>query len=114
MTDRLLRFDDWISPVPPVEREVVSRLVEGDEEPPLLFVSGPRHGAWTFAERWRGFGPSSEQSDGAEVAVSPCARAGGVYVLADGRRARTIHAGARELLGSLEGIDLAALCIKHR
>ena len=55
MSDRLLRFDDWTSPVPPVEREVVSRLVEGDgDQPPLLFVSGPRHGAWAFAERWLG------------------------------------------------------------
>jgi pimeloyl-ACP methyl ester carboxylesterase len=55
VSDRLLRFDDWISPVPPVEREVVSRLVEGDgDQPPLLFVSGPRHGAWAFAERWLG------------------------------------------------------------
>ena len=55
MSDRLLRFDDWISPVPPVEREVVSRLVEGEgDQPPLLFVCGPRHGAWAFAERWLG------------------------------------------------------------
>jgi hypothetical protein len=61
-----------------------------------------------FAERWRVLGPTPEQRDGAEVAVSPCARAGGVYVLADGRRARAIHAGARELLGGLEGIDLVA------
>jgi Type I phosphodiesterase / nucleotide pyrophosphatase len=61
-----------------------------------------------FAERWRVHGPSAEQSEGAEVAVSPCARAGGVYVLADGRRGRAIHAGARELLDGLEGVDLAA------
>jgi pimeloyl-ACP methyl ester carboxylesterase len=58
VTDRLLRFDDWISPVPPVEREVVSRLVEDEDEQqqqqPLLFVTGPRHGAWAFAERWLG------------------------------------------------------------
>jgi pimeloyl-ACP methyl ester carboxylesterase len=55
VSDRLLRFDDWISPVPPVEREVVSRLVEGEgDRPPLLFVCGPRHGAWAFAERWLG------------------------------------------------------------
>ena len=55
MSERLLRFDDWTSPVPPVEREVVSRLVEGEgDQPPLLFVCGPRHGAWAFAERWLG------------------------------------------------------------
>ncbi|MEU4236675.1 alpha/beta hydrolase [Actinoplanes sp. NPDC026619] len=49
----LLRFDDWTSPVPPVEREVLSRLVEGEaEHPPLLFVAGPGTGAWAFAEHW--------------------------------------------------------------
>ena len=49
----LLRFDDWTSPVPPVEREVLSRLVEGeDEQPPLLFGPGPGMGAWVFAEHW--------------------------------------------------------------
>jgi len=51
----LLRFADWTSPVPPVEREVVSRLVEDDEDrPPVLFVPGLGHGAWAFAERWLG------------------------------------------------------------
>jgi pimeloyl-ACP methyl ester carboxylesterase len=53
MSRQLLRFDDWTSPVPPVEREVLSRLVEGeDEQPPLLFVAGPGVGAWAFAEHW--------------------------------------------------------------
>jgi pimeloyl-ACP methyl ester carboxylesterase len=53
MSYELLRFEDWTSPVPPVEREVVSRLVEGeDEQPPLLFVPGPGMGAWAFAEHW--------------------------------------------------------------
>jgi pimeloyl-ACP methyl ester carboxylesterase len=51
----ILRFEDWTSPVPPVEREVISRLVEGeDEQPPVLFVPGLGHGAWAFAERWLG------------------------------------------------------------
>lgn len=51
----ILRFADWTSPVPSVEREVVSRLVEGESgQPPLLFVPGPGHGAWAFAERWLG------------------------------------------------------------
>ncbi len=54
MKSDLLRFQDWISPVPPVEREVVSRLVEGDTQPPLLFVPGLGHGAWAFAEHWLG------------------------------------------------------------
>ncbi|MDI6097982.1 alpha/beta fold hydrolase [Actinoplanes sp. NEAU-A12] len=55
----LLRFEDWSDPVPPAEREVISRLPGGDrlsegdrERPPLLFVSG--HGAWVFAEHWLG------------------------------------------------------------
>lgn len=53
MSDELIRFADWTSPVPPVEREVVSRPVEGeDEQPPLLFVPGAGHGAWVFAEHW--------------------------------------------------------------
>ncbi|GAA2627599.1 alpha/beta hydrolase [Paractinoplanes durhamensis] len=55
MSHDLLRFDDWTSPVPPVEREVLSRLVEGEDEhehPPLLFVTGPGVGAWAFAEHW--------------------------------------------------------------
>ena len=59
MSDELVRFADWISPVPPVEREVVSRLVEGQsEQPPLLFVAGPGLGAWAFAERWLGHAAS--------------------------------------------------------
>jgi hypothetical protein len=61
-----------------------------------------------FAERWRVLRPSSERVGDAEVAVSPCARAGAVYVLAEGRRARVIHSGARALLGDLDGIDLTA------
>ncbi|HEX5205437.1 MAG TPA: alpha/beta hydrolase [Actinoplanes sp.] len=55
MSDEILRWADWTSPVTPAEREVVSRLVEGDtEQPPLLFVPGPGQGAWAFAERWLG------------------------------------------------------------
>jgi len=48
---RLLRFDDWTDPVPPVEREVVSLDAEGDR-PPVLFVPGLGHGAWAFAAHW--------------------------------------------------------------
>ncbi|MFF5292520.1 alpha/beta hydrolase [Paractinoplanes globisporus] len=55
MSDNLLRFEDWTSPVPAVEREVVSRLIEGEtEQPPLLFIPGPGRGAWAFAEHWLG------------------------------------------------------------
>jgi pimeloyl-ACP methyl ester carboxylesterase len=51
-----VRFDDWTSPVPPVEREVVGVLPESAEagRPPLLFVPGLGHGPWAFAEHWLG------------------------------------------------------------
>ena len=54
MRSELLRFDDWVSPVPAVPREVVSALPDGRDEdrPPLLFVPGLCHGAWAFAEHW--------------------------------------------------------------
>jgi pimeloyl-ACP methyl ester carboxylesterase len=49
---RLLRYQDWTSPVPPVRREVLSAAATGDELPPVLFVPGPAFGAWVFAEHW--------------------------------------------------------------
>ena len=52
---RLLRFEDWTAPVPAVRREVLTELpTDGDEHPPVLFVPGPGHGAWVFAEHWLG------------------------------------------------------------
>ncbi|HEU4346663.1 MAG TPA: alpha/beta fold hydrolase [Actinoplanes sp.] len=49
----VLRFDDWISPVPPVEREVLSARPEGrTRRPPVLFVPGPGGRAATFGEHW--------------------------------------------------------------
>ncbi|MEV6490117.1 alpha/beta hydrolase [Actinoplanes sp. NPDC051633] len=47
---RLLRYQDWISPVPPVRREVLSAAAEGDQ--PVLFVPGPGFEAAVFAEHW--------------------------------------------------------------
>jgi hypothetical protein len=61
-----------------------------------------------FAERWRVLRPSAERIGDAELAVSPGARAGAVYVLGDGPRARAIHADARSLAAELDGVDLAA------
>ena len=61
-----------------------------------------------FAERWRLLRPSPERGGDAEVAVSPCARAAGVYVLADAARGQAVHDGARELLTGLDGADLVA------
>ena len=55
MNPEVLRFDDWTSPVPPVQREVLSRLPEGGgEQPPVLFVPGLGHGAWAFEAHWLG------------------------------------------------------------
>jgi pimeloyl-ACP methyl ester carboxylesterase len=52
---RLLRFDEWTEPVPPVRREVLRALPDDDGgRPPLLFVPGYFHGAWAFAEHWLG------------------------------------------------------------
>jgi pimeloyl-ACP methyl ester carboxylesterase len=53
---RLLRYEDWTSPVPPVRREVLSAEPEapGEGLPPVLFVPGPAFGAWVFAEHWLG------------------------------------------------------------
>jgi pimeloyl-ACP methyl ester carboxylesterase len=53
MSSQILRFADWTSPVPPVEREVLSALPEAVEDsPPVLFVPGLGHAAWAFAEHW--------------------------------------------------------------
>ena len=55
MSSQVLRFADWTSPVPAVEREVLSVLPEAPEDnPPVLFVPGLGHGAWAFAEHWLG------------------------------------------------------------
>ncbi|AEV82574.1 alpha/beta hydrolase [Actinoplanes sp. SE50] len=49
----LLRFDDWTDPVPPAQREIVSRLPDEDRgRPPVVFVPGLGHGGWAFAEHW--------------------------------------------------------------
>ena len=62
MSTRILRLREWASPSPPVRREVLSAapslppLVSAEEHlaPPVLFVPGFGHGAWTFAEHWLG------------------------------------------------------------
>jgi pimeloyl-ACP methyl ester carboxylesterase len=56
---KILRWREWSSPIPPVQREVLTSQpvpdgfgeIEGNR-PPLLFVAGYGHGAWTFAENW--------------------------------------------------------------
>jgi Type I phosphodiesterase / nucleotide pyrophosphatase len=61
-----------------------------------------------LAARWRVLQPSVDAGPRPEVAVSPSARAASVYVLAEGPRFATVHAGVREDLRSLEGVDLFA------
>ena len=57
---------------------------------------------------WRVLRPSADRAASADLAVSPCARAGSVYVLSDGARGHRVHAGVRRVLGDLEGVDLVA------
>ncbi|MEV8507620.1 alpha/beta fold hydrolase [Actinoplanes sp. NPDC051475] len=55
MRSRVVRFEDWTDPVPPVRREVLSALPHPDDgQPPVLFVPGLGHGAWAFREHWLG------------------------------------------------------------
>ena len=64
--------------------------------------------AEALGEDWRVLAPNAEHRSSAELAVSPTARAAGIYLLAeDGERATT-HAGVRDRLRSLEGVDLVA------
>jgi hypothetical protein len=51
--------------------------------------------------------PNSE-SEGAELAVSPIARAAAVYVLDQGRRAERMRAEVRGRLAEIEGVELCA------
>jgi pimeloyl-ACP methyl ester carboxylesterase len=55
---RLLRYQDWISPVPAVRREVLSSRPVDDGLPPVLFVPGPAFPAAVFAEHWLGHAAS--------------------------------------------------------
>ena len=55
---------------------------------------------------WHVLGPNSERPELAQLAVSPTARAAGVYVLAQGRRRRQMLEAVLAQLRDLEGIDL--------
>jgi hypothetical protein len=62
-----------------------------------------------LGENWRVQTPSAVQAGFIpEIAVSPSARAASVYVLADGARFHTVHAGVRGDLDELEDVDLFA------
>lgn len=70
-------------------------------------VERPLALAEILGREWRVVDPNTG-SDGADLAVSPISRAAGIYVLAEGRRAARVHAGVRERLRRLDGVDLFA------
>jgi hypothetical protein len=55
---------------------------------------------------WHVLQPNDPLPEQAELAVSPTARAGGVYVLTEGRRARRAHEDVRARLSELSGVEL--------
>jgi Type I phosphodiesterase / nucleotide pyrophosphatase len=61
-----------------------------------------------LAEDWRVLEPNAANPEHAELAVSPTARAAGVYVLLEGARYGRAHTQLRERVRSLEGVDLVA------
>ena len=61
-----------------------------------------------LAGRWRVLRPAAEPGPAPEIAVSPGARAASVYVLTEGRRFASVHAGVRRAAAELEGVDLTA------
>ncbi len=70
-------------------------------------VEHPLPLADALGSQWRVLEPNDAPGQAA-LAVSPIARAGAVYVLAEGRRAARIHAGVRRRLPSIDGVDLFA------
>ncbi len=69
-------------------------------------VSEPLPLAEILAAEWRVLQPNAETVAGAEVAVGPTSRAGGIYLLLEGRRRDRAHARIRRLLRGTEGVDL--------
>ncbi len=59
-------------------------------------------------QEWRVLKPSSDTPETAELAVSPGARAGQVYVLVDEAREAACHTDVRTRLGAMPGTDLVA------
>jgi hypothetical protein len=55
---------------------------------------------------WHVLQPNDPHPEHAQLAVSPTARAGGVYVLADGKKGGRIHADVRRRLEELDGVEL--------
>jgi hypothetical protein len=59
-------------------------------------------------EDWAVLAPNAEPAVSAELAVSPTARAAGVYVLAEGNRGARVHRGVRRRLRATKGVELVA------
>jgi Type I phosphodiesterase / nucleotide pyrophosphatase len=62
--------------------------------------------AEALEEEWRVLRPNADRPEEAELAVSPIARAGAVYVLEEGRRHARAHARVRARLRELTGIEV--------
>jgi Type I phosphodiesterase / nucleotide pyrophosphatase len=71
-------------------------------------VEWPLPLADALGEEWRVLQPNATDPEHAELAVSPTARAAGVYVLLDGARHERAHAQVRKRVRTLEGVDLFA------
>lgn len=71
-------------------------------------VEHPLPLAEILAREWRVLGPIDNGPLGAELAVSPSARAGAVYVLAEGRRGERTRVRVMESMREVEGVDLVA------
>jgi hypothetical protein len=69
-------------------------------------VEHPLPLAEALAGEWRVLEPNAARPESAELAVSPIARAGGVYVLGEGKRGARTHRAVTSRLAGLEGVDL--------
>jgi type I phosphodiesterase/nucleotide pyrophosphatase len=64
--------------------------------------------AAALGERWRVLEPNAESPELAELAVSPTARAAGIYLLREGDRRQRDLRSVWEAVGELEGVDFVA------
>ena len=64
--------------------------------------------AAALAEDWPVLAANAERPGAAQLAVSPTARAAGIYLLEEGERRAATEAGVRARLRRLDGVDLVA------
>jgi hypothetical protein len=64
--------------------------------------------AEALGEEWQVLSPNSERPELAELAVSPTARAAGIYALVEGAKRESALASVRRRLRGLDGVDLVA------